>query len=39
MAIFARPFRRRRFITLRPALVETRALKPCVLARWRVWGW
>ena len=39
IASLARPFRRRRFTTARPAFEETRALKPCVFARCRVCGW
>jgi hypothetical protein len=35
----ARPFARRRFSTIRPALVAIRARKPCVRLRCRLLGW
>src|SRR5262249_13625857 len=34
-----RPFRRRAARIARPALVRMRSRKPCVLARWRLFGW
>ena len=37
--IRARPLRRRADRTARPALVRMRSLKPCVLARRRLFGW
>jgi hypothetical protein len=34
-----RPFRRRAARMARPALVRMRSRKPCVFARWRLFGW
>src|SRR6185369_16842638 len=34
-----RPFARRRFSTRRPFFVLMRTRNPCVLARWRLFGW
>jgi hypothetical protein len=36
---FLRPWARRRESTARPSEVFIRERKPCVLARWRLFGW